>query len=236
MSKKWYNYFVSTDAEQAGAELPGPSGDLPAPVGRPTASPEQDAARAIAEIAASVAPPAKFAPNVTTAASFDEIYAAAEIKAPAHGYTVSKVSEMLQSPHIRELPREIKKSSVLVALEASAVKVQDIIQDAVRRDKALDAFEVVQRRSLAELERKKTEENQQAQAEVDRLLADFRAKIQANNDALAKEKVRFETWLQAKHVEEQKIADTVGYFVSENPVSVGDVAVTPPPARSTNPA
>jgi hypothetical protein len=229
MNKKWYNYFVTVDAGRA---IPEGAAD-PNPPAAP--APERSAAQAVADIAASVSVKPQFAQTVSLANSFDEIYSAADIKAPAHGYTVNKVAEMLENAHIKDLPKEIKRSSVLVALEASGVKVQEIIEDAVKRDKALDTFETVQRRATESFESKKRDENTKAQAEVDRLLAEFRAKIQANNDAVAKEKARFETWLAAKHTEEQKIADTVGYFVSENPVTVGPVAAARPAPGSPKP-
>jgi hypothetical protein len=91
-----------------------------------------------------------------------------------------KVADMLQSEHIRNLPREVKRSSVLVALEAAGVAIQDVIQDAVKRDRALDAFERVQQKALEELEVRKSQENQQIQAEMDRLVAEHRSHIQAN--------------------------------------------------------
>jgi len=128
---------------------------------------------------------------------------------------------MLRSEHIRNLPREVKRSSVLVALEAAGAPLQDVIEDAVKRDRALDTFERVQEKSLNDLEAAKTKENQQIQAEMDRVVADYKARIQANNDALAREKERFFAWRLKKQEEEQKISDTVSYFVTENPITAG---------------
>jgi hypothetical protein len=225
MSKKWYNYFVSVEQQQGSAETSEPTASDDA---RPESQAQpQSAAQAVADIAASVKVAPAFAQNVSNAHTFEEIYQAAEIHPPAHGYTVYKIAEMLLNPHIRELPREIKRSSVLVALEASGVKLEDIVTDAVRRDKALDTFETIQRRALEQLEAKKAEENRQAQAEVDRIIGEFRTRIQANNDAVTKEKERFEAWLKQKHQEEQKIAETVSYFVTENPVTIGAPSAAP---------
>jgi len=222
MSKKWYNYFVSVEGEGAGEERPeGEESTDSASAGAPAGS--RSAAQAVADIAASVQPTPSFTPATVAAASdsFEDVYKAAEIGAPPHGFTVYKVADLLQSPHVKNLPPEIKRSSVLLALEAAGVKIQEIIEDAVRRDKALDAFERVRRKSVDDLEAKKTDENRQIQAEIDRLIAEHRARIQANSEAITKERGRFNTWLSAKQKEEQKIADTVGLFVSENPVTVG---------------
>ena len=166
----------------------------------------------------------KFSSPVSAAAGFDEIYRAAEIQPPAHGYTITKVTEMLQSERIRTLPAEVKKNSILLALDAAGVKIEEIIEDAVKRDRALDGFERVQQKSLDELEARTTQDNSQIQAELDRLTQEHKARIQANNDEVAKQKERFYAWRLQKQQEEQKIAESVSYFVAENPITTGGAA------------
>lgn len=245
--KKWYNYFVSVESE-------GASQGEPAAV-------SGDAARAVADIAASIgaqakggagaaatppaAPPASSsakAPAISPAAAsavslagrpldLNEIYSAAEIVTPPHGYTVLKVAEMLQSPHIKDMPAEVRRSSVLVALDAAGVKVQQIVEDAVRRDKALDGFERIQQKAAEEFEAAKLEENKKLQAELDKLTADYQAKMRANTEAAAKRREAFAAWRVQKQIEEQKISDCVSYFVTENPITTSRTA--PPPAPAT---
>jgi hypothetical protein len=221
MSKKWYNLFVSVD--QPVGETTGTAGHEPPP----------SAAQAVADIAASIAPEPRFQTPVANPGSFDEIYHAAEIQPPAHGFTIMKVAEMLRSEHIRNLPRDVKKSSVLVALEASGAPIQGIIEDAVKRDRALDTFERVQERGLADLEARKTKENQEIQAELDRITAEHRARMQANTDEVAREREKFFGWRLKKQEEEQKISDAVSYFVTENPITTGGSAAAPAAPRST---
>ena len=225
MSKKWYNLFVSVD--QGAAAPAGP--DEP-----PAAGEAQSAARMVAEIAASVPTVSTFSAPVKDPASFEEIYSAAEIPTPAHGYTIIKVSGMLQSEHLRGLPQEVKRSSILVALEAAGARIDDIIQDAVRRDRALDSFEKVLQKSRDEVEAAKIAENRKIEAEMNQMLADYRARIQANNEAVAKENARFSTWQTKKQQEERTIADAVSYFVSENPITVSGPA--PSAGSSAKPA
>ena len=62
------------------------------------------------------------------------------------------------------------------------------------------------------------------QAELDRLTEEHKARIQANKDEVAKEKERFYGWRLQKQQEEQKISDSVSYFVVENPITTGGVA------------
>lgn len=222
MSKKWYNLFVSVDPAP-GDEPSVPESGAEAPV---AAAPS--AAQTIADIAASVKPLPPSLP-VANPQSFDEIYQAAEIRIPPHGFTIFKIADMLKSEHIRALPVEIKRSSVLLALDAAGVKVQEIIEDAVRRDRALDTFETVQQRALDQLEARKADDNRKLQQEADRVLNELRARIQANNDEIARERERMQTWRLQKQQEERRIADAVAPFASENPITTGPAAAPAKP-------
>ena len=218
-SKKWYEYIVAVEGENQESPGPPPSGDAAGAIA-------QIAAQMQAQPVAMAQPP--LAANFTRAAamavsgnltSFDDIYGAADINAPAHGYSILKVSDMLNSEHIRAMPAEVKKGSILVALEAAGVKLQDVIQDAIRRDQALDAFERVRLKSVDDLEARKAEENRKVQADLDKYVAEQKARLQANLDEVSKQKESFIAWRKQKQVEEQRIADCVSYFVTDNPIS-----------------
>ena len=223
MPKKWYNYIVSIDnagsAEQDASNVPNY-----------TAKP-QSAAQSVAEIASTIAAEPRFTTPVSDPTSFDEIYKAAEIPPGPQGYTILKISQMLESEHIRNLPSDVKRSSVLVGLDAAGVDIKEIIQDAIRRDRALDTYERVQQRAADELEARKNKENSEIQAQIDQYVTAQRAKIQSNNEEVAREKERFTGWRLKKQQEEKKIADAVGYFVTENPITTGDVNAAPPSSK-----
>jgi len=225
MAKKWYNYIVSVDDAAAAGQ--GPSDSRSAP-------PAKSAAQSVAEIASSLAAEPKFTKPVSDPTSFDEIYHAAEIPPAPQGYSILKISQMLESEHIRNLPSDVKKSSVLVALDAAGVDVKEVIQDAIRRDRALDTYERVQQRAADELETRKSKENSEIQAQIDQYVTEQRAKIQGNNQEVSREKERFTGWRLKKQQEEKKIAEAVGYFVSENPITTGDVNVPPPPSKTAH--
>jgi len=224
MSKKWYNYIVSVD-EAAGQQAAASSQSSP--------SAAKSAAQSVAEIASTIAPEPRFTTPISDPTSFEEIYKAAEIPPASKGYSIFKISQMLESEHIRNLPSDVKKSSILVALDAAGVDVKEVIQDAIRRDRALDTYERVQQRAVEELEGRKTKENSDIQAQIDKYVTEQRAKIQSNNDAVSREKERFTGWRLKKQQEEKKIAEAVGYFVSENPITTGDVSSSAPASKTT---
>ena len=199
MSKKWYNYFVETPpTETPPAQPPGES---PAPPPR------------AADLVKDAGADAELSGPVTTPVSFDDVYGAAQIQAPAHGYSVLKVAEMLQSEHLQALPVDVKKKSIMVALDAAGVKVADIVEDAVRRDRALDTYERVLQKNLEQLRGEKERENKQLE-EHDR--AQPRRRIDRRAEANSNRRL---VWRARKQQEENRIAEAVGYFVSANPIT-----------------
>jgi hypothetical protein len=228
MSKKWYNYIVSVD-DAAGAEQNQPNSPSNAK-NRPTGV--KSAAQSVADIASSVAAEPKFTTPISDPTSFEEIYKAAEVPPPPQGYSILKISHMLESERLRNLASDVKKSSILVALDAAGIEIKDVIEDAIRRDRALDGYERVQQRAAEELETRKNKENSEIQAQIDKYVTEQRAKIQSNNDAVLREKERFSGWRLKKQQEEKKIAEAVGYFVAENPITTADVNAPPPPSKT----
>jgi hypothetical protein len=228
MSKKWYNYIVSIDdaagAEQNHSNAPSNATNSPAAV--------KSAAQSVADIASSIAAEPKFTAPISDPTSFEEIYKAAEIPPPPQGYSILKISHMLESERLRNLASDVKKSSILVALDAAGVDIKDVIEDAIRRDRALDGYERVQQRAAEELETRKNKENSGIQAQIDQYVTEQRAKIQSNNEEVSREKERFSSWRLKKQQEEKKIAEAVGYFVAENPITTGDVNAPPPPSKT----
>jgi hypothetical protein len=221
MSKKWYNYIVSTDDAADATQS--------TPTARSAPAAAKSAAQSVAEIASSIAPEPKFTTPVSDPTSFEEIYKAAEIPPAPQGYSILKISQMLESEHIRNLAPDVKRSSVLVALDAAGVDVKEVIQDAIRRDRALDTYERVQQRAADQMEAQKTTENSEIQAQIDKYVSEQRAKIQSNNDEISREKQRLTGWRLKKQQEEKKIAEAVGYFTTENPITTGDVNAPPAP-------
>ena len=59
------------------------------------------------------------------------------------------------------------------------------------------------------------------------LTAKVKAAIQANNDDVARHKDKLHSWHLQKQREEQRIADTVAYFVTENPITTASPAEPP---------
>lgn len=154
---------------------------------------------------------------------FEEIYRAAGIKTPRLGYSIGKVIEMLQSEHIRSLPNETKRASLLMALDAAGVQVDEVLQDATLRQRAINSYEAIQRKHLEEFEARKAQDNCAIQAEMERVAAEYSARISNNLDEVAREKDSFRKWQGKKQHEAQRISDAVALCVTQSgPKAAGD--------------
>ena len=169
---------------------------------------------------------------------FEEIYRSAGIKSPRLGYSIGKVIEMLHSEHIRNLTTETKRASLLMALEAAGVQVDEVLQDATLRQRAINSYEAIQRKHLEEYEARKAQDNCAIQAEMERVAAEYAARISSNLDEVAREKDSFRKWQVRKQHEAQSIADAVALCVSPSSTKTGadamsafrDLAATGDPA------
>ncbi len=197
--KKWYNVFVSVEDEEkkTGMTIQAPESQSRMEVSEPQL--EQPVARIGEEFP-----------------SFEAIFQAFGIKEPANGFTVYRAEELLRSVYLKNANPEIRRSALMVALEALRIPAEEVIQDAVRRDKALTQFEKIEERRLRELEQKKSEENKRLQEEMERIFNEIREKMEDNNSLLKDTRDKFQAWQQEKEKEEQRLSSVLQYFVSQD--------------------
>jgi hypothetical protein len=158
--------------------------------------------------------PSQVSANAPTGAqsdllSYEDIYRAAGILSPGSGYGVHKVAEMLNSSRIRELSNDIKRASVLMALDAAGTSPDELLRDATRRQQALNSYEAAQQKQLEQFEARKAEEDARIQQEMERVNAHYAERIQQNQDQVTREKEALRSWQMAKQYENQRIAEVI---------------------------
>jgi hypothetical protein len=147
------------------------------------------------------------------AASFEKIYQNAALKLPQISYGILKVREMADSPHLAGMSAELKRCALMMALEAASAAVEDLLQDAVLRQRILNDYEEKQEARLREFETAKTEQNRGIQAELDRITAQYMARIQANVDEIASQQDKVRAWQKRKQQECQRMSDAAALLV-----------------------
>ncbi len=196
--KKWYNVFVSVEDEEKRSEQPEQAVATQSRVEITEPQLEQPVARVGGELP-----------------SFQAIYQAFGIKEPMNGFTVYRAEELLKSVYLKNASPDIRRSALMVALEALRIPAEDVIQDAVKRDKALTQFEKIEERRLREMEQKKSEENKRLQEEMERIFNEIREKMEDNNTSVKEARDKFQAWQEDKEKEEQRLSGVLQYFVSQ---------------------
>jgi hypothetical protein len=165
-------------------------------------------------------------PATSEYATFEQIYESATVKPPRLAWGILKVAAMMDSPHATNMSPQVKRSSVLMALEAVGVEVEHLLQDAVVRQRALEDYEQRQKSAVETLEAAKLKENRSIQAELDRLTAQYLSRIQANLDEVAAAKDRLYAWQKQREHESHRITEAAALCVPNGPVAnTGLVAV-----------
>ncbi len=140
----------------------------------------------------------------------EDIYRTAGVMNVRHG--IHRVVEMLRSEHLRGLSKDMKRAAVMMALDAAAIPIEQVLLDCKVRQTALDTYEAGQKKQVEAEWARKAEENIQIQAELDRVKEHYMARIARNMESVEREKATFSDWLTRKQQESQSIAEAADLF------------------------
>jgi len=179
-------------------------------------------APAVVEPAETAAPPAMGAGAAKSGGApallteFEQIYQGGVVKPARLSYGVLKVAEMLNSEHLCGMPAESKRGALLMALEAGGARLEDILQDAIVRQRILNDYEQARQSDMQSFEAAIQEHNRALQEEMDRITGQYMARMQRNLDEVARAQDSFRVWQKRKLQEVQRIADAAACCVPES--------------------
>lgn len=174
-------------------------------------------------------PPPKFNSPITleqgedlSSKTFEEIYLQAGVI--NHQRSVDEIISLMQSPTVANQPLSVKVVAVNLALMAKGTKIDDYIADAVRKDRALDAYQLMLNERSRDIEEKTKTGIEKIQKEVEEYLKKKQQemeKLRAQASEAGRQSVEFSV---RRQVEEQRLADAISPFLEgkPNPVSVGN--------------
>ena len=157
-----------------------------------------------------------------TLPSPDEIYTSHALPTSTdEGFHVFHVERLLDSKYLQGLGRQVKKASILVALEANQVSIEGVIQDTISRDNALDQTEELLRAELDVAEHDIKTRNTEIEEEIALFLEEKRKEMSDNRALLQQKQNDFDQWLVVKRQEEMRLYNTVSILVEEhaNPIT-----------------
>ena len=160
--------------------------------------------------------------------TFEEIYHRSTFKASTStaAWDILKVSDMIASEHLHGLSPAGKHSALLMALEAAGVAVEDMLQDAVQRQRVLNEYEDGQRRRLEEFERVKLTENERLSEEMEGICSQYRVRIAGAVQEIERERLTFREWQERKEREQRRISEAASACVSGESSGSSDVSIS----------
>ena len=145
--------------------------------------------------------------------SFEQICQGASVQPPRLEYGILKLTEMVNSRYLAGVTPEAKRGALLMAMEAAGAEIEDVLQDALVRQRALQEYQEKQQERLSVFEAAKLDENSAIQAELDRITSQYMARIQANVDDIARRQDEFRDWQRRKEQECNRMSETAAFLV-----------------------
>jgi hypothetical protein len=153
-------------------------------------------------------------------ADWNAVYREAGVHPPPHGYGVDRIGEMLETKRFGSLDRDTKRKAIMAALDAAAVSVRDVVQDAVARDHALEAFETFKQREVDELRARTMGRVQTVQQELETVLRDSNAELERLKRGTEEAVRAFAQFQERKRAEEKRLREFISHFAKDedNPI------------------
>lgn len=216
--KSFLDFFVKVVPDET--EMPAPS---PAPKAAPPLPTGPRVADLVAgEDAPQFAPP----PNAANLAQkpFAEIYREADlVETPC---SVDELARLLENPTVANQPMNVKVIAVNLALAAKGLGHDAPIADAVRRDRALDAYQQMLDARANQTEQTHLRQIEQLTRETEEYLKRKQAEIEALRAAIFDAQTQSRDFAVRREAEERRLADLISPFLADqpNPVTIGNQA------------
>jgi peptidoglycan hydrolase CwlO-like protein len=135
------------------------------------------------------------------------------VKPPKLAYGIEKVAEMGNSTHLEGMSPVFKRKALLMALEAAGTDVGEVLNDVITRQRALKEYEDAWLEKVSQFEAAQLEQNRLQKAELDRITAQFKARLDASLDEVANWHEGLREWQKSKQQELQRLTDAAALCV-----------------------
>jgi hypothetical protein len=149
---------------------------------------------------------------------FEKIYETAGIQPPPSGWTLDRLKQYLLTDAFKNKDRAIIQTAILNILKSEQASVEDVVKDAMARDKALDSFEsFVQKKMDA---RSATRERKRA--EIESQISALQAELEKVTEEAKADQQRWHEWRGKKRAQERDMANAVSYLVDRKIITTDD--------------
>jgi hypothetical protein len=159
---------------------------------------------------------------------FEEIYKEAGITATA--CSVDELKKLLENPAVSNQPLNIKVIAVSLTLSAKGIGPDVPIADALRRDRALDAYQEMLDDRARATEKNNSAKIQQITQEVEEYLKRKQAEMDNLRAQIAEARRQVDDFSIRREAEEKRLAELISPFLEgkPNPVTIGNQHREPP--------
>ena len=218
--KSLLNFFVSVEPEEGtAAEATEPTAAIQTPPAPPQGP-------RVADLVAEEERPTFEQPKGDggdlAARPFDEIYAEAGLGDSQ--CSVDELAKLLENPAIASQPLSVKVVAVNLALSAKGVRADVPVADAVRRDRALDAYQTMLDERARATEERNTAQIEQLTREAEEYLKRKQAEMDALRAEAAEAKRQAADFSLRREAEEKRLAELISPFLEgkQSPVTIAN--------------
>lgn len=153
---------------------------------------------------------------------FEQIYKEARI--PDSACTVDELAKLLDNPTVADQPLNVKVVAVHLTLSAKGIGPDVPIADAVRRDRALDAYQQMLDQHSAAAEQRNAARIQQITQETENYLKRQQTEIETLRVETLEAKRQSIDFSLRRETEEKRLANLISPFLEggPNPVTIGN--------------
>ncbi len=146
------------------------------------------------------------------------LFETAGLSAPASGWTVERLEDELSGGSYSGLTREAVQRVLAGEMAKAGAKPEEVVKDAVERDRLLDRFEEALREKLTE--RREARERQVMEIDAGLIrLSEEKARLDEEDRADVE---RFAQWHHGKTAYEKAMARAVSFLIADDVISVDD--------------
>ncbi|MGV8122469.1 MAG: hypothetical protein AB2L14_22150 [Candidatus Xenobiia bacterium LiM19] len=151
--------------------------------------------------------------------NFDEIFLRANIREPKHGWTIIRVAETVSTPEYELMGMENAKLALAGALKSAKTRPEEILKDAMERDRVLDRFEEFLNARIVKTQTELLDQN----AGIEQKILELTRQKEENTERIRREKDYLARWKTEKTEVEKNLARAASYLTTDQVVSIGSV-------------
>lgn len=152
------------------------------------------------------------------AMDFEKIFETAGIALPPKGWTVDKLRQLVGSERYKGMSKEEVQKSILDLLSSESVPAEEVVRDAMARDKALDSFEAF----VGEKIHDHVEARNKKILEIEQQIKDLQEEIAGLKEKAKAEEEKWREWRKEKRAREREMALAISYVVDHPVITTDD--------------